>query len=268
MSEQKAIVLMSNMDEIERAATAMSKSGYFQDASQQAQAVVKILAGRELGFGPFASMTGIYIIQGKPSVGANLQAAAVKGSGKYDYKIRELTDKTCRIEFFQGKESIGISEFTFEDAKKAGTKNTEKYPRNMLFARAMSNGVRWFCPDIFNGAPVYTPEELGAEVNQDGEVIAGSFVDHPAPAQPEPVETPIDLEANWKSEKVSYQMASTIKSSDGTLYISLDNKALEGRRIGLNKRIANNHLTPEEVEDTKLRLDVIDGIFQARGEQK
>ena len=46
-----------------------------------------------------------------------------------------------------------------------------KFPRNMLFARSLSNGVKWFCPDIFLGAPVYTPDELGATVDEQGEVI-------------------------------------------------------------------------------------------------
>jgi hypothetical protein len=45
----------------------------------------------------------------------------------------------------------------------------------MLFARAMSNGVRWYCPDVTNGNAVYTPEELGAEVDEDGNVIDGDF---------------------------------------------------------------------------------------------
>src|SRR5512139_1417429 len=77
------------------------KSGYFQDASDVSKAVVKIMAGREIGFGPFASMTNIYIIQGRPSMGANLMASAVKSNPKYDYRIRKLNDAACDIEFFQ-----------------------------------------------------------------------------------------------------------------------------------------------------------------------
>ena len=38
-----------------------AKSGYFQDAKEVFQAVVKIQAGLELGFGPVYSMTKIYI---------------------------------------------------------------------------------------------------------------------------------------------------------------------------------------------------------------
>ena len=70
------------------------ESHYFQDAGQMAQAVVKVLAGRELGFGPIASMTGIHIVQGRPTLGADLLAKAVKRSGRYNYRVTDLTDAT------------------------------------------------------------------------------------------------------------------------------------------------------------------------------
>lgn len=215
MEQSLAIVqkhsIISNFDDLARAANAMSKSGYFQDSRDQAQAIVKIMAGQEMGFGAFASMTGIHIIQGKPTIGANLMASAVKGSGKYDYRITQLTDTVAEVEFFQAGKSIGISKFTIEDAKKAnltGKGNWQTFPRNMLFSRAMSNGVRWYCPDVFNGASVYTPEELGAEVNADGEVIAGSFVEQPAeqtapPSNAAPF-TLADCEAMVSSDGIRY----------------------------------------------------------------
>ena len=142
------------------------ESRYFQDAGQMAQAVVKVLAGRELGFGPIASMTGIHIVQGRPTLGADLLAKAVKRSGRYNYRVVELSDTRCELAFFERDGDkwapIGTSPFTVEDAKRAGTKNLDKYPRNMLFARAMSNGVKWFCPDAI-GLTVYDPSELPAD---------------------------------------------------------------------------------------------------------
>lgn len=135
------------------------KSGMFADIKSAQQAVVKIMAGAEMGISPFQAMSGIHIIQGKPTIGAGLMASRVKASGKYNYKVTEMTDKVCTIDFIEGGQTIGTSSFTIEDAKKAGTKNLDKFPRNMLFARAMSNGVRWFCPDIYEG-PVYVPEEM------------------------------------------------------------------------------------------------------------
>ena len=147
------------LNEIMKMAEVFAQSGMFTDAKQMGQAFVKIQAGQEVGIPPFASMSGIHIIQGKPTIGASIIASCIKGSGKYDYKVKEMSEKICSIDFFQGKEFIGNSEFTIEDAKKAGTKNIDKFPKNMLFARSISNGVKWYCPDVFAG-PVYVPEEM------------------------------------------------------------------------------------------------------------
>jgi|GEM_PF-7044961 len=40
----------------------------------------------------------------------------------------------------------------------------------MLFSRAMSNGFRWHCPDLFTGAAVYTPDELDFATDEEGNV--------------------------------------------------------------------------------------------------
>jgi hypothetical protein len=145
---------------------AFAESGMFPDIKSAAQAIVKIQAGAELGIAPFAAMSGIHIIKGKPTIGAGVMAAMVKSSGKYDYRVIEQTDKVCSIDYYQGVERIGTSTFTIEDAKKAGTQNTDKFPRNMLFARAMSNGVKWYTPDVFAG-PVYVPEEMDFPMIQE-----------------------------------------------------------------------------------------------------
>jgi hypothetical protein len=142
------------------------KSGLFADIKSAAQAMVKICAGNELGLPPLASISGIHIIAGKPVIGAGLIASAVKSSGKYNYRVVENTDKHCSIDFYEGSEKIGNSSFSYEDAKKAGTKNLDKFPKNMLFARAISNGVKWFTPDVFAG-PVYVPEEMQQVITED-----------------------------------------------------------------------------------------------------
>lgn len=195
------------VDDIYRVGKMLALSGYFDAKGSSdmaiAQVCTKVLAGREMGYGPFASVQGIHIIQGKPSVSANLMAAAVKASGRYDYRVRSMGDDAVSIEFFEvtnGKrESLGVSSYTLKEAGAAGlTSNPtwKKFPRNMLFARALSNGVRWFCPDVFNGSAVYVPEELGANVDGDGNVIdvdyrqvdkaTGEVLSTTTPAAPEP----------------------------------------------------------------------------------
>ena len=180
-------ITIQSMDDLARLGNMLANSGYFKDAQDAAQCGVKVLAGLEMGIGAFAAMSGIHIIEGKPSVGAGLMAAAVKRHPKYDYRLRSHTDTECEIEFFEGSESLGVSTFTIKDAKQAQLQfETQrgyptawaKNPRNMLFARALSNGVRWYCPDVFDMS-TYTPEELGAEVDGEGNVID-------VPAKPTP----------------------------------------------------------------------------------
>ena len=151
------------------------ESGYFKDVTSMAQCVVKVVAGEELGLGAMTSMQGVHIIEGKPSLSANLLGVQVKKSEHYDYRPKETTDKKASIDFLQDGEVVGTSEFTIEQAKRAGLVREKsgwtKYPEAMLFARALSQGVRWYCPDVTAGSPAYTPEELGAEVDQEGDPI-------------------------------------------------------------------------------------------------
>ena len=139
------------------------KSGMFPTITSQAVAVVKILAGAELGISPLQSLTDIYIVNGKIALQAKLMASLIKKSKKYDYHIDKLDETECSISFFQinGKiEKIGESSFTIKDAAKAGIINKEvwkSYPRNMLFSRAISNGARLYCADVLTA---YTVEEI------------------------------------------------------------------------------------------------------------
>ncbi len=140
-------------------------SGMFPDVKTQAQAVVKIMAGKELMLSPFQSMSGIYLVNGKLALQAGVMSSLVKRSTKYDYTVDELTETVCKISFYDTTKEdhrlLGISEFTFKDAAKAGLVNKDNwknYPKNMLFARALSNGARWYCPDVICGW--YTAEEL------------------------------------------------------------------------------------------------------------
>lgn len=157
-----------------------AESGYFNDARDAAQATVKILAGRELGLPPFASMTGIHIIKGKPTLSANLLAARIKASKKYDYRVAELNDKGCRLIAYENGKQVGESTFSIDDSRRAGTQNIDRFPRNMLFARAVSNLVRWYMPDLFVTG-VYTPEEMGSEMENE------PLPPPPLPSQPQPV---------------------------------------------------------------------------------
>ena len=187
MMSDKALAIYEQFDSISRAAIVLAKSGFFKDVQSEAQAIVKVMAGAELGLPPFASMSGISIIQGKPVLGANLIATLVKNDPRYDYRPVEHTDTACIIEWKEGGRVVGQSAFTWEEATRAqltGKDNWKKYPSDMLFARAISRGARRFAPGIFGGSPIYTPDELGAEVDEDGNVLEGEIVRQPVTTPP------------------------------------------------------------------------------------
>jgi hypothetical protein len=173
----KALVKLDTLNDVMRLGDVFVRSGFFSDVRDANQAVVKIMAGAEMGIAPFAAMNGFNIIKGKAVPNANTLAAVVKADPRYDYRVTEHTDDACTIVFFERANGewgeVGTSTFTRKDAKQAGLggQNWDKYPRNMLFARAMSNGAKWFCPDAFPG-PVYTADELGYDVDgETGEII-------------------------------------------------------------------------------------------------
>lgn len=185
-SQETGVIRMADLSpeyaEIMVLGKVLQMSGYFTDVSDQAQAVTKILYGRELGFSPIIAMSGIHIIEGKPALSANLLAATIKRSGKYNYRVKEWDDQHCVITFkekVEGKwEDVGDSAFSIKDAQTAKVKfksanghdtSWTKYPKAMLFARALSQGERAYCPDV-SACALYVPEELGAVVNENGDV--------------------------------------------------------------------------------------------------
>lgn len=164
-----------------RVAEAYAKSGFFNDARTAYQCLTKIRAGRELGVPEIASVTGIYFVKGKLSYSANLMAAVVQATGTWRFRVKEHSKEVCTL-LFQEKqddgswEDVGLSSFSMQDARDAGLAGSDtykKFPRNMLYARAMSNGCRWFCPAAFGGAAPYTPDELDprARMGEDGEYV-------------------------------------------------------------------------------------------------
>lgn len=163
------------------------KSGAWPDARNAAMCIVKMLAGKELGFGPFASMSNVHIIDGKPSIGAHLMAAAIKRSDRYDFDTIERSREACELVFFERQLMTGgdvrkgvpgwvkkkqTIRMTFKEAVdsglavgKGGIKtNWARTPDAMLFARCISSGYRTHTPDLSSGVLAYDPDELDAPV--------------------------------------------------------------------------------------------------------
>ena len=175
---------VQSVDDLARLARVFAASGLFGRAGNQetqvAECAIRLMAGMEAGFSPFASATGVHIINGRPAFSANLLAQAVRRHPDYDYRVLEKTAQLCRIRFLSRGELLGEELFTIEMAERAGLlKNPtwRSYPEAMLFSRALTAGMRTHCPDALGGHPAYTPEELGSD-----DVVAVTVTEPAAPA--------------------------------------------------------------------------------------
>lgn len=189
---------LSTIEDFLQLGEIMEASG-LANRNQARAAAGKLIIGHELGLTSFESMRYLYIINGKAEVASELMAARIKSSGRYDYKIIELTETACDIQFFDKGKLVGNSRFTIEDAKKAELVTRGgmfyKYPRNMLYNRALSNGRRWYAPDVLSGA--YTEGEISDMKQAD------------AAAPDVPAEIPAEVESQPEDKRPPKRKSST-----------------------------------------------------------
>lgn len=180
---QRREMTMNEMKDFAKWAVASRK---FKNIRNPVQAMILMQYGRELGLGPATALQSVYEVNGVPAlkgqtIAARIKSVAWQGTNKprYDYRLLKRTATVCEIEFFERNdegrlESRGVISYSMEDARLAGDLRNDQYkkrPKDMLFWRCLTVGARIFCPDCLGGLAPYTPEELGAQVNEEGEPV-------------------------------------------------------------------------------------------------
>lgn len=235
------------------------QSGLFSDIKSLSQGAVKILAGREQGLGPFQSIQNVYIIEAKGGTKLAYHYSVLLGrvekSGRYRFRIREWDETLCRIEWFEGDESLGFSEWTMADAQRAGTSNMHRFPKAMHLSKAAAQGVRAYCPSVMGGAPAFVPEDF-MDAEPDTPPEPGAFESHrprrksevlPAPAPNNPVHPDEDEAAESKYE---------VSWADGTLVPPDEEpEPLPAAKKATRKK-AKPKAEPEPLPAAKVNLDM------------
>ena len=145
--------------DVERMALAVAKSGLFGVRTPE-QAMSLMLIAQAEGLHPALAARDYHIINGKPSLKTDALLARFQANGGR-VEWLEYTDAAvaARISHQQGG-SVEIR-WTMAMAQRAGlTRNQtwSSYPRQMLRARVISEGVRTVFPGVAVG--VYTAEEV------------------------------------------------------------------------------------------------------------
>lgn len=181
-------LINTNIDDLFAVADMIFKSHIFGDIQSKEAAAVKILGGSEYGFSPMQSQSMFDFIQNRVVLNSHGKATLINSSGDYRMLIKELTATNCSIDVLRKNDQgewkvIANRTFSMQDAKDAGylegknAHNYKKHPRNMLFARNVSNIWRWDCAELntrrFSAKQIqeFSAPELEAENTVDGELI-------------------------------------------------------------------------------------------------
>lgn len=143
---------------------------------QPANVLLAISMGHALGLEPAIALTGIKVIDGQPSLSAQLQAALVRRAG---HKLRIVHEDGAATAILIRRDDPDYEHrvtWTMQRAERAGLAGKgawRQYPDQMLANRAITEAVRMAASDVLLGL-AYAPEELGAEtevevVQVDGE---------------------------------------------------------------------------------------------------
>lgn len=180
----KELVVHDDIDSDIRLAKALAASGFYKDIRDAAAGVVKLRIARELGLG-LKGISDVHIVEGKPTLSYQAILGMVRSytgphnTDRYSFRYLRRDEECVEIEWTINGEVIGVSKCDTEDAKRMGVASRgtwQKYPRQMRTARAVTEGVNAFMPEVIGGS-IYTPDELGDSSGSTGSSLVSAADD-------------------------------------------------------------------------------------------
>lgn len=196
--ESKSAMALSEMKAM---ADSIAKSGLFAMKTPE-QALALMLISQANGQHPARACQEYSIIQGRAALSSQAMLAKFQQAGGR-VKWIERTDRVAEAEFSHEAGGTLKVRWTIEQATKiglAGKDNWKNYPRQMLSARVIAEGVRAILPGVILG--FYAPEEVqdfapehDAPVPEKVVIRAPMPLPAPKPPAQEPTHEPEEVEA-------------------------------------------------------------------------
>lgn len=222
-----------SFESLMKLATMAATSGLAKVSSPE-QAATIIMTGLELGLTPMQALRGIYVVEGRPFLSADMMVALVRQSGQcVEWDVVEKTDTRCTIRAQRvGGKPIERG-FTREDAQRANLKSVHaSYPATMLYHRCCATICRELWPDILLG--MYASEEQGDEVSfqpssrvvasRPEPVVVDVAVTTEAPAAPVPAPS---ASRDWSAEIAATESVEALGRLGDELRAAANSKAID-----------------------------------------
>lgn len=157
------------------------------------QAMMIMLKGKELGLSLTASFEFVTVIENKPALIPRGALALILNSPLCaGVEIKDETDDkgvptACSVTMKRKNGFSYTARFSMADAQRAGLvkdkSGWEKYPANMMRARAIGFCADIVFPDVIGG--MKRADELGADLDPNGDIVEGSWSVAPQQVQPQ-----------------------------------------------------------------------------------
>ena len=174
--------------QVESMATAVARSRLFKAFDTPERALVLMMIAQAEGYHPMQAMQRYDIIEGKPAKKGDAMMADFQARGGKVEWVKMSDTEVTGVFHAPGLISPVSISWTLEMAARAGLagKQTWKgYPRAMLRARVISEGIRTAMPGVVAG--LYTPEEVQDFDSGMIHVSDGVSTDKPRVAVDQPV---------------------------------------------------------------------------------
>lgn len=182
--------------DMERMAAVIAQSGLF-GIKTPTQALALMLIAQAEGLHPATAARDYHVINGRPALKADAMLAKFQAAGG-KVQWHEYTDVSVAATFSHPQGGAVKIGWTIDQAGRAGLTGRDvwkQYPRAMLRARVISEGIRTVYPGVLAG--MYTPEE----VRDMAEVPVPHDPGCPAlPALPSPLPTTVAYDVD-KAER-------------------------------------------------------------------
>lgn len=180
------VVPHMNMNDKMQYAQALAQASLLPKQYQRnpGNVLLAVELGESLGIPPIQAINTVHVIEGKPSASSGLISALVRRAG-HTLRVKG-NDQSATAEIVRSDDPDFTYSVTWDmgrarNAGVTGKDNWKKYPAAMLKARAITEVARDACQEALMGVQ-YTPEELGAVVDEEGNVVDQSG---PRRAQPQ-----------------------------------------------------------------------------------
>ena len=206
---------MVSMSDMQMMASAMAKSKLF-GAKTPDEALSLMLIAQAEGRHPALAARDYDIIQGRPSKKSEAMLRDfLESQGKVEWHA--LDDTQADATFSHPSGGTVRIKWDMKRAVSAGLGGKDmwkKYPRQMLRARTVSEGIRTVCPMATSG--MYVPEEVRDIVQEKNITPTAGAADNVSPEEQDKIKALADKVVEWINAE-----------SIGDAYLEIENAALE-----------------------------------------